>query len=175
MLLGAAPAEKYLRLLFRMQTRPMICSPPRDLPTAGQRRHSPQRHTTAGTSAPTSTGTGNAVPKRASPTQTAYAHPQRGAHAQSALVAVVESSSATHEQREAHPSATSRGSKLRVGVNLAFTRCCHDHYCMACIAIQKCREQILYCVIVWATKGGMGCPNKRGVFANSGIDSYTKA
>jgi len=37
----------------------------RHLPTPGQRGHSPQRHTTAGTAAPTTTDTGNTVPQRA--------------------------------------------------------------------------------------------------------------
>ena len=49
-------------------------TPERHLPTPGQRGHSPQRHTAAGT-APTTTDTGNTVPQRANPTQTAYAHP----------------------------------------------------------------------------------------------------
>ena len=38
-------------------------------------RASPQRHTAAGTAAPTTADTGNTVPQRANPTQTAYAHP----------------------------------------------------------------------------------------------------
>jgi len=42
--------------------------PPRDnLPTPGQRGHSPQRHTAAGTAATTTTDTGNTVPQRADP------------------------------------------------------------------------------------------------------------
>jgi len=46
-------------------------------------RASPQRHTAAGTAAPTSTAdTGNTVPQRANPIQTAYAHPRRRAQAQ---------------------------------------------------------------------------------------------
>ena len=43
---------------------------------------SPQRHTAAGTAAPTTADTGNTVPQRANPTQTAYAHPRRRAQAQ---------------------------------------------------------------------------------------------
>jgi len=39
-----------------------IYIPERHLPTPGQRRHSPQRHTAAGTAAPTNTDMGNAVP-----------------------------------------------------------------------------------------------------------------
>jgi len=45
-------------------------------------RASPQRHTAAGTAAPTTADTGNTVPQRANPTQTAYAHPRRRAQAQ---------------------------------------------------------------------------------------------
>jgi len=45
-------------------------TPERHLLTPGQRRHSPQRHTAAGTAAPTTTDTGNTtVPQRADPTQ----------------------------------------------------------------------------------------------------------
>jgi len=36
-------------------------TPERHLPTPGQREHSPQRHTAAGTAAPTITDTGNTV------------------------------------------------------------------------------------------------------------------
>ena len=57
-------------------------TPERHLPTPGQHGHSPQRHTAAGTAAPTTTDTGNTVPQRANPTQTAYAHPRRRAQAQ---------------------------------------------------------------------------------------------
>ena len=60
----------------------MMFTPERHLPTPGQREHSPQRHTAAGTAAPTTTDTGNTVPQRANPTQTAYAHPRRRAQAQ---------------------------------------------------------------------------------------------
>ena len=50
-------------------------TPERYLPTTpGQRGHSPPRHTAAGTAAPTTTDTGDTVPQRANPTQTAYAH-----------------------------------------------------------------------------------------------------
>ena len=45
-------------------------------------RASPQRHTAAGTAAPTTADTGNTVPQRATPTQTVYAHPRRRAQAQ---------------------------------------------------------------------------------------------
>ena len=45
-------------------------------------RASPQRHTAAGTAAPTTADTENTVPQRANPTQTAYAHPRRRAQAQ---------------------------------------------------------------------------------------------
>jgi len=60
----------------------MIVYPERPLPTPGQHRHSPQRHTAAGTAAPTTADTGNTVPQRANPNQTAYARPQRRAQAQ---------------------------------------------------------------------------------------------
>jgi len=50
-------------------------TPERNFPTPGQREHSPQRHTAAGTAAPTTTDTGNTVPERANPTQTAYPPP----------------------------------------------------------------------------------------------------
>jgi len=42
-------------------------TPERHLPTPGQRGHSPQRHTAAGTAAPTTTDTGNTVQQRANP------------------------------------------------------------------------------------------------------------
>jgi len=45
-------------------------------------RASPQRHTAASTAAPTTADTGNTVPQRANPTQTAYAHPRRRALAE---------------------------------------------------------------------------------------------
>jgi len=45
-------------------------------------RASPQRHTAAGTATPTTSDTGNTVPQRANPTQTAYAHPRRRTQAQ---------------------------------------------------------------------------------------------
>jgi len=58
-------------------------TPERHLPQTGQRGHSPQRHTAAGTAAPTTTYMGNTVPhRRANPTQTAHAHPERGTQAQ---------------------------------------------------------------------------------------------
>jgi len=47
--------------------------PGRDVPTPGQRGHSPQRHTAAGTATLTATDTGNTVPQRADPIQTASA------------------------------------------------------------------------------------------------------
>jgi len=59
-----------------------LYTPERHLPTPGQHGHGPQRHTAAGTAAPTTADTGNTVPQRASPTQTAYAHPRRRAQAQ---------------------------------------------------------------------------------------------
>jgi len=60
----------------------MICLPPRDTsPRRTVRAQSPQRHTAAGTAAPTARDMGNTVPLRANPTQTAYAHPQRGGQA----------------------------------------------------------------------------------------------
>jgi len=49
-------------------------TPERHLPTPGQREHSPQRHTAAGTAAHTTTDTGNRVSQRVNTTQTAYAH-----------------------------------------------------------------------------------------------------
>jgi len=66
------------------------------------------------------------------------------------------------------------GSGYRRGGHLAFTRCCHDHYCMACIATKDGREETLYCAIVWAMKGGGGAQT-RGVFANYSIDFCIKA
>jgi len=60
----------------------MMFTPESHLPTPGQREHSPQRYTAAGTAAPTTTDTGSTVPQRANPTQTAYAHPLRRAQAQ---------------------------------------------------------------------------------------------
>ena len=57
-------------------------TPDRHLATLGQHGHSPQRHTAAGTAAPTTTDTGNTVPQHANPTQTAYAHLRRRAQAQ---------------------------------------------------------------------------------------------
>jgi len=42
-------------------------TPKRHIPTPGQRGHSPQRHTAAGSAAPTTIDTGNAVPRRANP------------------------------------------------------------------------------------------------------------
>jgi len=52
-------------------------TPERQLPTPGQHEHSPQRHTAAGTAAPTTTYTGSTVLQRANPTQTAYAYPPK--------------------------------------------------------------------------------------------------
>jgi len=58
-------------------------TPERHLPTTpGQRGHSHQRHTAAGTAAPTTTDTGNRVPQRANPTQTAYTRSRKRAQAQ---------------------------------------------------------------------------------------------
>jgi len=54
----------------------------RHLPTPGQRGHSPERHTAAGTAASTTTDTGNTVPQRANPTQTACAQSRKRAEAQ---------------------------------------------------------------------------------------------
>ena len=51
--------------------------------THGQLKHSPQRHTAAGTATPATADTGNRVPQRVNPTQTAYAHPRRRAQAPS--------------------------------------------------------------------------------------------
>ena len=60
----------------------MISIPPRDTSphTPGQHEHSPQRHIAVGTAAPTTTDTGNTVPQRANPIQTAYAHSRKRAH-----------------------------------------------------------------------------------------------
>ena len=55
-----------------MTPQVMIVYPERHLPTPGQHGHSPQRHTAASTTAPTTADTGNTVPQRANPTQTAY-------------------------------------------------------------------------------------------------------
>ena len=73
------------RLLCKNRDHPvmmMMFTPERHLPTSGQHGHSPQRHTAAGTAAPTTADTGNTVPQRANPTQTAYAHLRRRAQAQ---------------------------------------------------------------------------------------------
>jgi len=59
-----------------------IFTPAGHLPTPGQRGHSPQRHTAAGTAAPTTKDTGNTVPQRARPTKTAYARSRKRAQAQ---------------------------------------------------------------------------------------------
>ena len=45
--------------------------PPSGIPTPGQRGYSPQRHTAAGTAVPATADTGNIVPQRNDPTQTA--------------------------------------------------------------------------------------------------------
>ena len=74
MLLSSAAVNYIVRLK-------MMFSPERHLPTPGQRGHSPQRHTVAGTATPTTADTGNIVPQRANPIQTAYAHPRRRAQA----------------------------------------------------------------------------------------------
>jgi len=63
-------------------------TPEKHLPTPGQRGHSPQRHTAAGTAVPTTTDTGNIVPQRANPNQTAYARPRSGAQARAQRLAV---------------------------------------------------------------------------------------
>ena len=55
----------------------IIVYPERHPPTSGQHGHNPQWHTAAGTAAPTTADTGNTVPQRANPTQTAFAHPRR--------------------------------------------------------------------------------------------------
>ena len=61
----------------------MMFTPERHLPPhIRTARASPQRHTAAGTAAPTTADTGNTVPQRANPTQTAYVHPRRRAQAQ---------------------------------------------------------------------------------------------
>jgi len=46
-----------------------VYTPERHLTTPGQSGHSPQRHTAAGTAAPTTTDTGNIVPQHANPTR----------------------------------------------------------------------------------------------------------
>jgi len=55
----------------------MVFTPESHLPTPGQHGHGPQRHTAAGTAAPTTTDKGNTVPQRANPTQMAYARLRR--------------------------------------------------------------------------------------------------
>jgi len=57
-------------------------TPEKHLPAPGQRGHIPKRHTAAGTADPTTTDTGNTVPQRANPTQTAYARSRKRAQAQ---------------------------------------------------------------------------------------------
>ena len=47
-------------------------TPERHLPTPGQHGDSPQRHTAAGTAAPTTADTGNTVPQRANPSLFIY-------------------------------------------------------------------------------------------------------
>jgi len=56
-------------------------TPERNLLPPEQRGYSPQRPTAAGTAAHINADTGNTVPQRANPTQTAYAHPRRRAQA----------------------------------------------------------------------------------------------
>jgi len=46
---------------------------------------------------------------------------------------------------------------------------------MAYIAIKGGREDVIYCAIVWAVRGGEGGAQTKGVFANNKIDSCTKA
>jgi len=53
-------------------------TPEGHLPTPGQREHSPQRHTAAGTAAPTTTtDTGNTVPQLVNPTQMVDTHSRK--------------------------------------------------------------------------------------------------
>ena len=74
----------YLSTTHAIRTLPFnddeddMYTPERHLPTPGpgQREHSPP-HTAAGTAAPTTTDTGNTVPQRADPAQTAYAHSRK--------------------------------------------------------------------------------------------------
>jgi len=53
-------------------------TPERHLPDTRTARAQPQWHTAAGTAALTTIDTGNTVPQRANPTQTAYARPKKG-------------------------------------------------------------------------------------------------
>ena len=62
-------------------------------------RASPQRPTAAGTAAPTTADTGNTVPQRANPTQTAYAHPRRRAQAQGQALRAREWAAHVHGRR----------------------------------------------------------------------------
>jgi len=45
---------------------------------------------------------------------------------------------------------------------------------MAYIAIKGGRGGILYCAIVWATRGGEGGGQTKGLFANTIVGSCTK-
>jgi len=65
-------------------------------------RASPQRHTAAGTAAPTTADTGNTVPQRANPTQTAYAHPRRRAQAQGQALRHMDAGPSTKRSRCAY-------------------------------------------------------------------------
>jgi len=60
----------------------MVVYPRETPPHIRTARASPQRHTAAGTAAPTTADTENTVPQRANPTQTANARPRRRAQAQ---------------------------------------------------------------------------------------------
>ena len=65
-------------------------------------RASPQRHTAAGTAAPTTADTRNTVPQRANPTQTAYAHPRRRAQAQGQALRHMDAGPSTKRSRCAY-------------------------------------------------------------------------
>jgi len=44
---------------------------------------------------------------------------------------------------------------------LAFTRYCHDQYCVVYIAITRDQGGTLYCAIVWTLGGGKGVAKQR--------------
>ena len=79
----------------------MMFTPERQPPHIRTARASPQRHTAAGTAAPTTADTGNTVPQRANPTQTAYAHPRRRAQAQGQALRHMDAGPSTIDTRYA--------------------------------------------------------------------------
>jgi len=85
-----------LLLLLMLMMMMIMSTPQRHLSAPGQCVHSPQRHTVAGATAPTTTDTGKIVPQHADPTQTAYAHSREGAQAQGQRVLPLGSTRTTY-------------------------------------------------------------------------------